>query len=159
MQPKIVRRRWIRDGHGAASHPSSGVEILFMDEGREMGGITAVYGERIQVPHQADQLMITPANDNIIEQELPAQYALQQNYPNPFNPSTTIEYALPEVADVRLEVYNMLGQRVATLVDAQQQPAGTYRVAFDASELSSGMYVYRLTAGNFIQTRSMTLLK
>ena len=102
--------------------------------------------------------MITPSID-ITEQELPAQFALQQNYPNPFNPSTNIEYALPEVADVRLEVYNMLGQRVATLVDAKQQPAGTYRSEFDASELSSGMYVYRLTAGGFVQTRKMTLLK
>ena len=145
-------------GNEEVSPPSKGVEILFMDEGREMSSITAVYEERIQVPNQADQLMITPSSD-IIEQELPNQFALEQNYPNPFNPSTSIEYALPEVTDVRLEVFNILGQRVATLVDAKQQAAGLYEVIFKASDLSSGMYVYRLAAGGFVQTRKMVLTK
>jgi hypothetical protein len=92
------------------------------------------------------------------EVELPESIALQQNYPNPFNPSTQIDYALPEAAEVRLEVFNLMGQRVATLVQARQT-AGYHSIHFDALALSSGVYIYRLQTGETTLTQSMTLVK
>ena len=94
---------------------------------------------------------------------VPEAFALSQNYPNPFNPSTTISYDLPEQADVRMEVFNMLGQRVALLADGKVQP-GSHTAVFDASNLSSGTYLARISVhGNsgqqFVQTMTMQLVK
>jgi len=89
---------------------------------------------------------------------LPTEFSLFQNYPNPFNASTQLKYALREDCHVRLEVYNVLGRQVATLVD-EFQNAGYQSVNWNANELASGMYLYRLQAGNFIQTRKMVLVK
>jgi len=72
--------------------------------------------------------------------------------------TTNIEYALPEASEVRLEVYNIQGQRVATLANGHQN-AGQHTVSFDATRLASGLYIYRLTAGNFVETRKMMLVK
>jgi hypothetical protein len=89
---------------------------------------------------------------------LPKTSELEQNYPNPFNPSTTIRYGLPHNSAVRLTVFNTLGQQVATLVQGEQV-AGYHEVRFDGAGLSSGVYFYRLTAGNFVQTRKLILLR
>lgn len=88
----------------------------------------------------------------------PDQFVLQQNYPNPFNPVTQISYSIPKQVRVTLSVYNLLGQKVATIID-KYQSAGTYDVIFDASKLTSGVYFYRLKAGDYVETRSMTVLK
>jgi uncharacterized membrane protein len=92
----------------------------------------------------------------------PNSFNLAQNYPNPFNPSTKIRYSIPDVgsglAQIVLKVYDILGNEVATLVN-EEKPAGVYEVTFDASELSSGIYFYKLSAGSFNETKKMTLLK
>jgi hypothetical protein len=90
--------------------------------------------------------------------DAPRQITLSQNYPNPFNPTTNINFSLPEMADLRLDVYNVLGQRVATLANGTFT-AGTHTVQFDASRLASGLYIYRLQAGKFSTQRTMTLVK
>jgi len=88
----------------------------------------------------------------------PRNYALSQNYPNPFNATTMVNYQLPVDGYVKLEVYNVLGQKVATLVDSRQQ-TGYRSVTWDASNISSGLYFYKLTAGDFTETRRMMLVK
>ncbi len=92
------------------------------------------------------------------ESDLPVRFDLAQNYPNPFNPTTTIRYDLPVSSDVKLEVYDIIGRRVAVLVNDQVQ-AGRYTVQFDASGFASGVYFYRLQAGSFVQTRKLTVIK
>ena len=89
---------------------------------------------------------------------VPKEFDLGQNYPNPFNPVTQIRYDLPKDTEVRLDVYTVTGQRVATLVNSHQQ-AGSHTVSFDATQLASGVYVYRIQAGPFIATRQLTLIK
>lgn len=94
---------------------------------------------------------------------VPTVFALSQNYPNPFNPETTIKYQLPRAAEVRLEIFNLLGQRVATLVE-RKQPAGYYTMQWNGKDnfgrnVASGVYLYRLQAGEFLQVRKLTLLR
>ncbi len=89
---------------------------------------------------------------------LPTEYSLSQGYPNPFNPTTSIRYSLPQASRVRLEVYDLLGHRVATLVD-REMPAGYFEETWDAGGLSSGTYIYRIEAGQYSQTQKTTLLK
>ncbi len=89
---------------------------------------------------------------------LPVRFELFQNYPNPFNPVTTISYALPQASRVRLNIFDIIGRRVAVLVD-EDKAAGEYKLQFDASTLPSSVYFYRIAAGSFVQTKRMLLLK
>jgi hypothetical protein len=96
--------------------------------------------------------------NNEVTSGLPQDYTLSQNYPNPFNPSTQISYALPEASQVTLEVFNSVGQKVMELVNGQKS-AGYHTATFDASGLSSGVYLYKLTTPSFTQTKKMLLIK
>jgi len=88
----------------------------------------------------------------------PMQFSLQQNYPNPFNPSTVIRYTIPERSHVSMRLFNLLGKEVASLVDEMQTP-GEHTVRVTPHSLASGVYVYRLTAGKFIDQRKLVFLK
>ncbi|MCH8568225.1 MAG: T9SS type A sorting domain-containing protein [Balneolales bacterium] len=122
---------------------------------------------RIIIPEISARSVMLLSLDNVVsvslppdnsQGELPARLQLNQNYPNPFNPTTTITYRLPQSAHVQLDVYNVQGQRVATLVNNRQEQ-GFQTAVFDASRLASGMYIYQLTAGGEVQARTMVLVK
>ena len=113
---------------------SSGLAIF------KEGGIVLVHEQKEKVMHFLDK------------------FILGQNYPNPFNPSTTIKYSIPKQSYVTLKVYDILGREVQTLFN-EEKPAGNYQVEFDAAELPSGVYFYRIKAGSFSQVRKMLLIK
>ena len=115
----------------------------------------------IAVSSMNDGLFILAPSLSVVSaesEELPAEVMLLGNYPNPFNPETTISYALPQGAEVRLAVYDLLGHEVAVLVDGSQ-PAGQHTVRFDGGDLPSGSYAYRLQVGEEVVARTMTLVK
>ena len=89
---------------------------------------------------------------------LPSSYELEQNFPNPFNPATTIRYSISKASNVELKVFDLLGREVQNLVSTVQPP-GQYSVTFNALDLASGVYFYRLTAGTFTETKKLMLLK
>ena len=93
-----------------------------------------------------------PATSNI-----PTKFVLYQNYPNPFNPQTTIKFAVPKSEQVTLKIYDLLGREVWSYKDFKT--AGNYSVTFDGSNLASGVYFYRIEAGNFIESKKMVLVK
>ena len=128
-------------------------KVVSPDEDRCSMGVT-----QMSKSAGEDRFMITTKASANVDNDLPQDVRLKQNYPNPFNPTTSIQYVLPESANVTLEVFNMLGQRVASIADGQQS-AGTHTVDFDASNLTSGVYIYRLTAGSTVINKRMTLVK
>jgi 5-hydroxyisourate hydrolase-like protein (transthyretin family) len=85
-------------------------------------------------------------------------YALEQNYPNPFNPSTTIKFQLPKDGMVSLKIYDILGNEISTLIN-EEKAQGRYEVNFNASSLASGVYIYKIQAGDFVNSKKMLLLK
>jgi len=108
---------------------------------------------------------VDPADPEVLAENLQQgdpqgvrEYQLLQNYPNPFNPSTTISYSLPGNSHVTLKIYNSLGQEVATLIN-EEKPAGRYQVTWNAANISSGVYFYRMMAGSFVETRKLNVLK
>ena len=131
--------------------------------GAKFGSISGIlyysYGNYKLAPrNDADFTGFIPTAVKENRQSQPQRYELSQNYPNPFNPSTTIKYDIPQGGLVKLQVYNILGQLVKTLVNGYQS-TGQHVVQFDASKLASGLYLYKLTSGNFSSVKKMLLLK
>ena len=143
----------------ADGFPLSMVASDFDNDGRTDIAISAVgFGS-------ADSLFVlynlgggTVGIDEQETEEIPTTFSLSQNYPNPFNPTTTIKYSIPNAGLVTLSVFNILGEQVKTLIN-QEMSAGNHTVQFNASGLASGIYLYRIQAGSFIQTKKMILLK
>jgi hypothetical protein len=92
------------------------------------------------------------------ENKIPVKFTLYQNYPNPFNPTTNIRWSIPESGKVKIIIYNLLGKEIATPVN-EKLNAGTYEFVWDASEYSSGIYIYRIITDNFADTKKMVLVK
>jgi hypothetical protein len=145
--------------HAVMAAPSSAsVSFKGLNEGAEGSWFvtfTKTNGEVETVEINYEEQLVT-SNEEI---DLPGSYELSQNYPNPFNPTTNIQFQLAQAGQVRLEVFNIIGQRVATLLNNDLKQAGVHTVTFDASNLSSGMYIYRIQAGSFVQSRKMMLVK
>jgi len=104
-------------------------------------------------------IISTPLSVKLVDNKIPDQFYLNQNYPNPFNPSTTIQFGVKKESVVELKIFNVLGQEITTLISGQLMKAGSYNVDFNASNLASGTYIYRLKAGNQVTSRKMVLLK
>lgn len=98
------------------------------------------------------------AVEPIAQNEIPNSFAISQNFPNPFNPVTAILYQIPVFTKVKVTVYDIIGQQAVILID-KEQSAGYYRLQFDASHLSSGIYIYKIEAGNFIKSMKMSVIK
>ncbi|TFB10033.1 T9SS type A sorting domain-containing protein, partial [Candidatus Marinimicrobia bacterium MT.SAG.3] len=147
--------------------PSATWLLFFDQEGASVWSTGDVFTIEYVNPLQAGvdvyRFQSVPTTSIGGEVAIPEKFALSQNYPNPFNPVTTIKYELPFTSDVKFIIYNLLGQEVFRLEQFAQQ-AGEHLVRWNGrnmqgSELSSGIYFYRLQAGEFVQTRKMVLLK
>lgn len=121
------------------------------------GKAVTYYLDDIQLNGKSDAQVATGVDNNGTPQ-VPVALMLGQNYPNPFNPTTNITFALPNESHVTLKVYNSLGQEVSTLVEGNMG-AGTHNLVWDGSRLASGVYFYRMQAGNQVITKKMLLIK
>lgn len=111
-------------------------------------GSISYEGGSLKIPTSVEQL----------SEILPTEFALMQNYPNPFNPSTTIRYDVPKETNVTLKIYDIMGREVAELVN-QRHDAGAYQIAWNANGMTSGVYFYRISAGDFTSVRKLILMK
>jgi hypothetical protein len=138
------------EGHGTTNAPK---DYAFVDSKISVAG---KYWYRLKQIDRDGGFRYSPAIEVGVEK--PQRYELSQNYPNPFNPSTTIRFAVPEESFVTLTVHNVLEQTIKTFVN-ERKPAGFYEMVFDASELPSGIYFYRLEAGSFQDVKTMVMVK
>ena len=138
-----------------------------LEIGRDVPGVTEIFHgklDEVRIYNRAltfQEIQELYGISSGIEDDLgmrPIRFQLRQNYPNPFNPSTTIEFDLPKSCEVTLIIYNLLGEEVITLLSASLL-SGSHSIEWDASDLASGVYLYRLQAGNYVETRKMVLMR
>lgn len=147
---------------------ASNMDDLVWNEPARHGTVTLLEGNKVKLSTMnAITGVDTNSNDytppaTLVESlagQTPVEFNLEQNYPNPFNPSTNIQFSLPSTANVSLDVYNLLGEKVSSLVNNQVMQAGVHNVTFDASEFNSGVYLYRLQAGDNVEMKKMMFIK
>jgi hypothetical protein len=131
-------------------------EIYFDIENYSGYGVPDYSGNKSRVSLFIVSIHMSVGIENEIE--IPEEYFMNQNYPNPFNPTTNIEFGIPESGHVSIKVYDMLGREVATLIN-NTMSAGVRTVVFDASHLSSGMYIYRIKVNDYVSTKRLMLIK
>ncbi|MCK6560023.1 T9SS type A sorting domain-containing protein [bacterium] len=162
VNPRLVADSLSNDSEciGAGTHVYDfGNGIVCWCPGKDINGRSRPYPAGTKPDIGAWESMLwTTAVESQPSAEIPKAYALHQNHPNPFNPSTTIEFALPKASLVTLKIYDLLGKEVATLV-AEKLPAGRHQRVWEAKGLASGVYLYRLEAGEFAQVRKLILLQ
>jgi hypothetical protein len=144
-------------GHGTTNEPQ---HYSFIDSTLPGPGIWLYRLKQVDLdgtPHFTEPVSVNVLT-NVVEPVLPTKFALEQNYPNPFNPSTTIEFALPKSVHTTFKVFDLLGREVATLVD-EQLPAGSYKREWHAQGMASGVYLYRLQAEEYVETKKLLFLR
>jgi hypothetical protein len=132
---------------------AEGMDMRLMDESGRVVNVNLKSGEDVVISDATIQKLV------VSSELIPATYSLEQNYPNPFNPSTVIEFSLPEdVSNVKLSIYNALGEKVAELVNTNLM-AGKYSYQWNAKNVATGMYIYELRTDKFVSVKKMLLLK
>jgi hypothetical protein len=162
MQDPMTGQYQLMDVHGAGaqrSDPKTGNPADYPYGHGPQGDVIRIYNY-VRLVRNAD---IKTSVDKTTDSNMPNDFVLNQNYPNPFNPTTTIQFSIPvettrRVVFTTLNIYDILGKKVATLVNEEKSP-GNYEVSFDASRLPSGVYFYRLTTPNYSLTKKMICLK
>ncbi|UCG61827.1 MAG: T9SS type A sorting domain-containing protein, partial [Candidatus Zixiibacteriota bacterium] len=153
----------VSEDNASVSQAVTYCDLLLTDEEPVNDTLAQIIAETINKGQIVAAGVIDLATPQIMYKELesnglPKEFTLSQNYPNPFNPGTQISFALPEAARVRIDVFNILGQRVVRLVDRELE-AGYHSVSFDGSRFASGIYLYRIEAGDFVANKKMLLVK
>lgn len=133
-------------------------KLLNLTEGQTEVKLSELRWNENETQTNVSSSLVSVVTDVDNSEAIPEEYSLKQNYPNPFNPSTKIFFGLPNADNVKIVVYNFLGEKIQEVVD-RQYAAGKYTVTFDGSNLTSGIYYYKIRAGNFTQTRKMMLVK
>lgn len=163
-EPVFILDRWMFFLNVYGDFMTGEISFMLYD-----GNSGRIYDLTEKIPFAQETVAGTPRNPFVWQAstatdisdgnyELPTEFAIGQNYPNPFNPATRIRFALPEDTEVKIVVYDLLGRQVAVLADGHVR-AGYHTVTFDASRVASGVYIYRMDAGSFSETRKMTLIR